>query len=156
MHTLPHREVSHQYQEATGSQTETGHNAETPGHWRDLHLFAVSLAGWQKYHLQIPHPVCRAILAEFKDEYLCCPDTLDECKRIKKKFRTRCNVPHTVGAIDGKHIAMKKLKKSGSDYYNYKGFFSLVLLGLVVAENRFLWIDCDSSGSYSDADFHQK
>ena len=49
--------------------------------------------------------------------------------------------PHTVGVIDGKH------QKSGSDYYNYKGFFSLAL---VDAEYRFLWIDCGSSGSCSD------
>ena len=46
---------------------------------------------------------------------------------------------------------MKKSKKTGSDYYNYKGLFSLVLLALVDAEYRFLWIDCWSSDSCSDA-----
>ena len=45
----------------------------------------------------------------------------------------------------------EEAKKSGSDYYNCKGFFFLVLLALVNAENRFLWIDCGSSGSCSDA-----
>ena len=73
--------------------------------------------------------VCRAILAEFQDTYLHCPDSPGDWKRVEETFRTRWNVPHAVGAIDRKHIAMKKPKKSGSDYYNYKGFFFLVSPG---------------------------
>ena len=67
------------------------------------------------------------------------------------KFKTRWIVPHALGALDGKHIAMKESKKYGSDYYNYKGCFSLVLLALVEAEYRFFWVDVWSSGSLSDA-----
>ena len=54
------------------------------------------------------------------------------------------------------HITMKKPKKSGSDYYNYKGFFSLVLLALVKTEYRFFWVNVGSSGSSSDAQIFNK
>ena len=79
-----------------------------------------------------------------------CPTSLEEWKRVEEKFRTRWNAPHAVGTIDRKHIKMKKPRKSGSDYYNYKSFISLVLLASVDIEYRFLQIDCGSSGSCSD------
>ena len=55
---------------------------------------------------------------------------------MEEKFRTGWNVPHMAGAVDRKHIAMKKPKQPGNDYYSYKGFFSLFLLGLVDAEYK--------------------
>ena len=56
-----------------------------------------------------------------------CPTDPEDLKKIKERFRNRSNVPHVGGALDGKHIAIKKPKKSGSEYFKYKGYFSLVL-----------------------------
>ena len=71
--------------------------------------------------------VCRAILKEFQHEYLMCPTDPEDWKKIKERFRNRWNVPNAVGALDGKHIAIKKPKKSGSEF-SCKGSFSVVLL----------------------------
>ena len=70
---------------------------------------------------------------------------------VEEKFRTIRNVPYAFWALEWKHIAIKKMKKSGSEFDSYKGFFSLVLLALVNAEYRFLWVHTGLSGSSSDA-----
>ena len=95
--------------------------------------------------------VCRAIQDEFTKEYLRCPTTPDEWKELETKFRIRWNVPHTLGALDGKHVALKKPKNSGALYHNYKGFFSIVMLALVDGQYKFRWVDVDTAGSCSDA-----
>ena len=80
-----------------------------------------------------------------------CPTDPEDWKKIEERFRNRWNVSHPVGSLDGKHIAIKKPKKSGSEYFNYKGYFSLVLLALVDADYKFLWVNVGASGSSSDA-----
>ncbi|XP_071512151.1 putative nuclease HARBI1 [Diadema antillarum] len=95
--------------------------------------------------------VCQAIIKELSDEVLMCPDTPEGWKQVAEDFYNHWNFPHCVGAIDGKHVAIKKPAKTGSLFYNYKGFFSIVLLAIVDANYRFMYVDIGQTGSGSDA-----
>jgi hypothetical protein len=79
------------------------------------------------------------------------PDTEEEWQTISDDFRTLWNFPHCLGAIDGKHIALKAPNNCGSLFYNYKGFHSMVLLAVVDAHYRFLLVDVGVNGRNGDA-----
>ena len=74
-------------------------------------------------------------------ERLTCPTTPEAWKKLEREFRLSWNVPDAIGALDGKHVRIKKPPKSGSLYHNYKGFFSVIVMVLVNAEYRFRWVD---------------
>lgn len=62
----------------------------------------------------------------------------------------KCQVPLCVGFIDGKHIKCWNFANYGSQIFNYKKEFSLVLLGVCDANCRFLAVDIGQHGSVSD------
>ena len=94
---------------------------------------------------------CRAIIACYADEVVKLPTTPQEWKAVANLFEEKWNFPHTIGAIDGKHIRIKNPPLCGSLYFNYKKFYSIVLLGLVDADYKFMYLDVGAVGSESDA-----
>lgn len=100
--------------------------------------------------------VCTALIEEYADELFKLPQTEEEWHQIINDWFERWNFPNVIGAIDGKHVACKCPKKSGSEFYNYKGFFSIILLAAVTSDYRFLWIDVSGKGSTSDAHIYNQ
>ena len=94
--------------------------------------------------------VCLAIWQEFFEETLKFPDRKG-WEKIIRGFENRWNVPNCFGAIDGKHIRIKKPNKAGSDFFNYKRYSSVVLMALVDSDYKFIWVDVGYNGGSSDS-----
>jgi len=61
------------------------------------------------------------------------------------------NFPNCLGAVDGKHIRLIKPTESGSLYYNYKHYFSVVLLAICDSNYLFISVDIGAFGKSSDS-----
>nr|CAI5861317.1 unnamed protein product [Callosobruchus analis] len=68
------------------------------------------------------------------------PQTEDEWKKIQNEYYLRWNFPNCCGALDGTHIVIRNAPHSGSEYFNYKGIFSLILFACVDANFCFRYI----------------
>lgn len=83
------------------------------------------------------------------------PATSDEWKNIEYGFRTRWNFPGCVEALDGKHVVIRAPPGSGSDYFNYKNRYSIVLMALVDSVYCFLYVDVGVKERGSDGGIFQ-
>ncbi|XP_046389323.1 uncharacterized protein LOC124158179 [Ischnura elegans] len=94
--------------------------------------------------------LCRAIYEVLKENFLKMPRSVDEWGEIAREFQEKWNFPNCIGALDGKHIHFRSSRADGSFYFNYKGSHSIVLLALVDARYKFLYIDVGVNGRVSD------
>lgn len=78
------------------------------------------------------------------------PLNADLCRKTVDDFYTKWNFPNCFGAIDGKHIRVICPSHTGSLFYNYKHFFSIVLQGVADSNCRFIAIDVGAHGKQSD------
>ena len=111
-----------------------------------------------RFAFRVPHntisllvkEVTEAIIAEYGEEVVSFPRTQEDWRQIGETFGNRWNFHHALGALDGKHVAITNPKNCGSVYYNYKGYFSIILMALVDGDYKFVWADVGANGSASD------
>ncbi|GBN89858.1 hypothetical protein AVEN_8809-1 [Araneus ventricosus] len=103
--------------------------------------------------------VCRTLIQVLKS-YIKPPSTPQEWIVDPTDFERRWQFLHCIGAMDGKHVEIECPPNSVSDFINYKGFFSIVLLALVDANCNFpfVYIGCQGSifdgGIFKHTKFH--
>jgi hypothetical protein len=71
-------------------------------------------------------------------------------KRIVDEFWELWNFPNCAGALHGKHVRIQAPPNSGSQFFNYKHKFSIVLFTLVDAQYNFVIVDTESFGQNSN------
>lgn len=98
----------------------------------------------------IIHEVCDAVWLAFQGK--CFPKlTTDFLLEVAQGFERRADFLHCIRAIDGKHIRMIKPVDSASTFYNYKHFFSILLLVICDSDYKFTYINVGTPGKESDS-----
>ncbi|KAH7693417.1 hypothetical protein AAVH_39547 [Aphelenchoides avenae] len=94
---------------------------------------------------------CKVLGEELMPIYARFPTTADEWRSIARGFWERWDLPHTLGAIDGKHVQLRAPPQSGTQFHNYKGTFSTVLLAMCDHRYSIIYANWHNYGSSSDA-----
>jgi len=97
------------------------------------HLFGIS----QSTVCEIVHETCRAIVKVLMKEYIKFPSD-DDLNHVVDEFKTKWGVLQCFGVIDGCHIPICAPREQRTDYYNRKGWYSMIVQGLVDANYHFL------------------
>ena len=108
----------------------------------------LSIIGWYCYllpgHEYLSHnhsrdctSTCEAIWESLRAAFMSQKSEKDWLRTADELFG-RTNFPNCLGAVDGKHMC--KPVDNGSLFFNYKNFFSTVLMALVVTDYCFISI----------------
>lgn len=101
--------------------------------------------------IQMFIPQTLAVLYDvLQPEVLVLPKTPEEWMTVINGFNENWQFPNCYGALDGKHVMMEAQPHTGSDYFNYKMFHSIVLLAMSDASYIFTMIDVGGKGRQSD------
>ena len=98
----------------------------------------------------IVNETCDVISKRLLKKYVCIPQGQHMRENVNG-FDAIWGFPQVAGAIDGSHIPIIRPKQSASDYYNQKGYYSIILRGLVDFRGLFIDVYIGWPGKVHDA-----
>lgn len=110
------------------------------------HLFGVS----QTTVCRCVQTFCDAICKLLLPEFISFPDQ-ERLKSMALYFENWFGLPQCVGAVDGSHIPILAPPDFHEDYYNIKGFHSVILQGVVDGRGQFWSVNAGQGGSLHEA-----
>ncbi|KAM4033162.1 uncharacterized protein ACNLHF_017516 [Anomaloglossus baeobatrachus] len=93
---------------------------------------------------------CSALWNSLNAEYIPQP-TQELWMSTAAHFYEICDFPNCCGAVDGKHVRIVKPANTGSEHFNYKKYFSVVLMAIANASYKFLAVDIGAYGRSNDS-----
>ena len=102
----------------------------------------------------ITQEVSNLIATKLWKKFVVFPKTEEEFLSSINAMETLWQFPTAFGGVDGCHIPLKCPhggNEARKEYYNFKNFYSVVMMGIVGADYRFLWASAGLPGSVNDA-----
>ena len=110
------------------------------------HLFGVG----RSTVCEIFNETCEAIVEHLLHQYITFP-SVERQQQFISNFERKWGVPQCIGAIDGSHIPVSPPSMCHTDYYNRKGWYSVLVQAVVDYRYCFLDIYTGWPGSVNDA-----
>ena len=87
----------------------------------------------------IVHDTCKAIISTLQKTFIKFPSGEEELKTAADGFKSKLGMVQCVGSIDRYHIPIAPPALNHTDYYNRKGWYSVVLQAVV--DSNYLFRD---------------
>ena len=86
------------------------------------------------------------------------PKSANDFQESSLQMDIEWQFPFAFSAIDGSHLPIKcpdEGMESKKQYFNFKGFYSIILLAIVDAKYRFIWASVGAPGNTHDSTYFQ-
>jgi hypothetical protein len=83
--------------------------------------------------------------------FLQCPGTKEKWEEIAAEFKNRWQFNNCGGALDDKYVRLVPPSDSGALYYNYKNFYSIILMALFSTNYEVVYVNVGKQGRMTRA-----